>query len=193
MRHAASDRVDPPARPSIPDRGAIRAPLLPGAIASSPLGAGRALQNFVDPQPSKLPMNDSETDEGRARAMAPLKLAAWILALLAGLTLARSLIWIRPATIAASAALLVAASAILRARTWGLLLSLSLAAAFGSAAALGIGPLWFWIVASAGALPTLLAAGPLLRFDRIAALSLALFSLSAGALGALTYAQLLGG
>lgn len=116
--------------------------------------------------------------------MSPLPLSLRIFALTAAgaatATLARSLLFERWLTVFASTALVVGAVAVLRDRTWGLPVALAGATSFAAAAAFGMGPGWFWIVAFAGVLPFVSTFSALRRFDATSAWSLAIGGVAAG-------------
>jgi hypothetical protein len=90
-------------------------------------------------------------------------------------------------TTLAAAGLFAGATAALRARTWGVGLAFASAVAFGAAAALEMGPAWFWWVAVAGAIPQLLCLRPFARFDRGAAALFVVGSAAAGLSAALAW------
>ena len=95
-------------------------------------------------------------------------------------TLFRSVLFERWTTVVASIALIIGASAALRARTWGIGVVLAVAAAFPGAVLLGFAPSWFWGVGIVGAIPFLLTLRPMARFDAGAT---ALFAMLAGGTG----------
>ena len=89
-----------------------------------------------------------------------------------------------------AAGLVVGATAALRATTWGVGLACAAAVSFASAAALGMGPEWFWIVAAAGVLPQLLTVRPFARFDRGATALFILGAVTAGVSAALVWREI---
>jgi len=102
-------------------------------------------------------------------------------------TLVRSVAFDRWITVLASLLLIGGATAALRGRTWGVALSLAVAAAFPVAWAVGIAPFWFVGVGVIGALPYVLSWDALARLDRRATVLLASMAASAGALVAVTW------
>jgi len=93
-------------------------------------------------------------------------------------------------TALAAAGMFLGATAALRARTWGIGLAFASAVAFASAAALKMGPSFFWAVAVAGTMPMLLSTKPFVRFSRSATILFALLAIAAGVGSALAWRQL---
>lgn len=93
-------------------------------------------------------------------------------------------------TALAAAGMFLGATAALRARTWGIGLAFASAVAFASAAALKMGPPFFWAVAAAGTIPMLLSTRPFVRFSRSATLLFALIAIAAGIGSALAWREL---
>ena len=89
-------------------------------------------------------------------------------------------------TTAACVGLGVAALGIIGSRTWGSLLALAVGASFATAGALEMtyAPELFFAIAAAAALPSLLFAQPMWRFDRAAAVVVLAASVALGSLGA---------
>lgn len=110
-------------------------------------------------------------------------------------TFCRAAVWIPVNILAGSTALAAVgmffgATAALRARTWGVGLAFASAVAFASAAALEMGPSFFWGVAVAGTLPMLVSAKPFARFSRSATGLFALIAITAGVGSALAWREL---
>lgn len=110
-------------------------------------------------------------------------------------TFCRAVVQIPVHILAASTALAAAgmffgATAALRARTWGVGLVFASAVAFASAAALKMGPAFFWAIAAAGAVPMLLSAKPFARFSRSATALFALIVITAGVGSAFAWREL---
>ncbi|MBX3225895.1 MAG: hypothetical protein KIT84_30040 [Labilithrix sp.] len=92
-------------------------------------------------------------------------------------------------TALAAAAMLFGATAALRARTWGVGLAFASAVAFASAAALKMGPSFFWLIAAAGTAPMLLSARPFARFSRSATALFVLIAVVCGVGSALLWRE----
>lgn len=123
--------------------------------------------------------------------MHPFRASLW-LTLAVGLgTLIRSLAFTRVATVLAALALLVGAHALLRARTWGLALTSAASAAFAGAAALDMGPTWFWGVAVVGSAPLASTVPALRRIDPSAAAVFVGLALAFGLALAVCYREIL--
>ncbi len=93
-------------------------------------------------------------------------------------------------TACAAVGMFVGATAALRARTWGVGLVFASAVAFASAAALKMGPPFFWAVAAAGTIPMLLSTKPFMRFSRSATVLFALIAIAAGVGSALAWREI---
>lgn len=104
-------------------------------------------------------------------------------------TLLRSIAFDRWITVVMSMLLLAGATAALRGRTWGVGLALAAACWYPVAFAIGIAPAWFCIVGLVGALPFVLAARALARFDGRATALLAALATLFGAAGAVAWKQ----
>jgi hypothetical protein len=114
-----------------------------------------------------------------------LRVRVSLLAVLAvsSATAARSLALEKWVTVLAAFVMIAGALAALRAKTWGVGVVLAAATAFSAAAALGIAPMWFWLVGAVGALPFLFAWRPMVRFDRGAAVLFAAIAVTLGIAG----------
>lgn len=102
-------------------------------------------------------------------------------------TLVRSVAYDRWITVLASLLLIAGASAALRGRTWGVVLSFACAAAFPVAWAIGIAPAWFVGVGVIGALPFALSSDAMAKMDRQATSLLAFIAATSGAVIAVAW------
>ncbi len=118
-----------------------------------------------------------------------LVLALVLVQYVAAMTLVRSVVWNRWTTVGASIALLLAARAALRERTWGIGAVLAIATAFPTAVLLGFAPPWFWAVGVIGAIPFLLTLRPMLRFHVGAATLFGVLAAATGIAGAFAWRQ----
>lgn len=83
-------------------------------------------------------------------------------------------------TVIGSAVLLTGSVGALRGRTWGLMLLVLAATAFGGVTLLGVAPWWYALIAAGGVTALGLTAAPLYRRDPLAFLALAAFVLLLG-------------
>jgi len=89
-----------------------------------------------------------------------------------------------------AAGMFLGATAALRSRTWGVGLAFASAVAFASAAALKMGPSFFWVVAVAGSAPMFLSTKPFVRFSRSATILFALIAIVLGVGSAFAWREL---